>query len=50
MIDCKNRTKKTCLNCPYKDYCDRANVCNGECHKCDITDCENNPKYKEKNK
>ncbi len=29
-------------------YCDKAKICDGNCHKCDITDCENNPNYKEK--
>lgn len=40
-------TKKICSCCEHIGYCDKANVCNGNCYKCDITDCENNPKYKE---
>ena len=47
---CEKNSKKTCMNCKHYEYCDRANRCNGDCGHCDDTTCENNPKYKEKNK
>lgn len=48
MNGCKLNSKKVCSNCPYLGYCDKANVCDGRCYECDITACENNPNYKEK--
>lgn len=45
---CKCVSKKICSCCEHIGYCDKANVCNGNCYKCDITECENNPNYKEK--
>lgn len=48
MNRCKLNSKKVCSNCSHLDYCDKAKICDGNCHKCDITDCENNPNYKEK--
>ncbi len=47
--NCKKHSKKTCSKCEHFGYCDKANICDGNCHKCDITDCENNPEYKEVN-
>ncbi len=50
MSTCKQNSKKTCINCKHYEYCDRANRCDGDCGHCDDATCENNPKYKEKNK
>ena len=45
-MNCKRDSKKHCMNCEHCDYCDHANKCDGNCHKCDDYDCENNPKFK----
>lgn len=47
MEDCQKNSKLTCSRCRHYDYCDRANRCDGKCHSCDITACENNPNYEE---
>ena len=47
MRPCKQNSKKTCMNCKHYEYCDRANLCNGDCGHCDDDTCENNPNYKE---
>lgn len=49
LSNCKKYSKKICSECEHFSYCDRANICDGNCYKCDITDCENNPEYKEAN-
>lgn len=43
--NCEKHSKQQCSKCKYLDQCDRASVCNGDCGRCDITDCENNPNY-----
>lgn len=48
MNNCKTDSKKYCMACPHYDYCDRANRCDGNCHKCDDETCENNPLYQER--
>lgn len=40
--NCEKHSKAICSECKYLDYCDRANVCDGDCGRCDITACENN--------
>lgn len=47
MENCKKNSKLICSQCKHSDYCDRAKRCDGNCYSCDITDCENNPAYKE---
>ena len=47
MENCKMNSKLICSQCKHYDYCDRAKRCDGKCYSCDITDCENNPAYKE---
>ena len=47
MNNCHLNSKKACSNCPNLYDCDRAKVCDGNCNKCDITDCENNLNKKE---
>ena len=49
-MNCRTDSKKHCENCEHYGYCDIANRCDGDCHKCDDYDCENNTKYKEKTK
>ena len=48
MESCKMNSKLICSQCKHYDYCDRAKRCDGKCYSCDITDCENNPDYKER--
>lgn len=49
-MNCEKHSKKQCSECKHLDCCDRANVCDGNCGRCDITDCENNPNYKRSDK
>ena len=42
-INCEKHSKKLCGECKYLDSCDRSTVCDGDCGRCDIYDCENNP-------
>ncbi len=48
MNKCYLKSKKVCSKCPHVDYCDKATIYDGNCHRCDITNCENNPNYEEK--
>ena len=45
-MKCRTDSKKYCSKCEHFDYCDIANKCDGNCHKCDDYDCENNTEYK----
>lgn len=45
MTNCKANSKKLCIECKHFGYCDIAMRCDGKCHNCDITDCENNSSY-----
>ena len=48
MTDCEKHSKLTCSERRHYDCCDIAKRCDGVCYSCDITECENNPGYKEK--
>ena len=48
MENCKKHSKLLCSQCRHFDYCDVAKHCDGVCYECDVTDCENNPDYKER--
>ena len=50
MENCKKHSKLLCSECRRYDYCDIAKRCGGICYSCDITECENNPEYKEETK
>ncbi len=47
MENCNKHSKKLCSECQHIDHCDIAKRCDGICYQCDITNCENNPEYKE---
>ena len=47
-VKCKTDSKLYCRHCRHYDYCDKANRCYGDCHKCDDYECENNKKKLEK--
>ena len=47
MNESKHDSKKYCKNCKHFGYCDRANICDGNCTGCDDDACENNKDYKE---
>ena len=48
MNNCERHSKLVCSECRHYDYCDISKRCDVRCWNCDITDCENNPGYKEK--
>ncbi len=48
MTNCEKHSKLICSECRHYDCCDIAKRCDGRCWNCDITECENNPEYKEK--
>lgn len=50
MENCEKYSKLLCSECEHYDYCDIAKRCDGICYSCDITECENNPDYKEDTK
>ena len=47
MENCDKHSKKLCSECQHIDHCDIAKRCDSICYRCDMTDCENNPEYKE---